>query len=175
MVFSGGELSRKALLGMFWEDAGAHESLGSSPCSFPRPWMSLPLSLGFLLLVGCTIIPKRKSVLSLISVAKCAGGGRRDLQTFQGPCLEGLERQRGSDGLADSRCPPGLEASSNQNPGPSASKASMPEEHKISKYLSPNSRKNPAGKGWEARDSWPGRKKNARNIKNFCLELQNFL
>lgn len=169
MIFSGCELSRKAVLGMFWEDAGAHESLCPFPCSFSRPWMSLSLSLGFLLLVGRSIIPKRKSVLSLISIAECTGGGR----DFPGPLpgrtgeAEGLWRA-GSFGS-----PLGLEASSNQ-PGP-LSKASKPEEHKISKYLSRKSRKNPVGKGWETRGSWPGRRGNARNTMDVCLELQTFL
>lgn len=155
---------------MFWEDAGAHESLCPSLCSFSRPWMSLSLSLGFLLLVGCTIIPKRKSVLSLISSQVHCRRAGEPCKPSRAPACKNW-RGRGAPTGWQLWISIGLEASSNQNPGPSASKASMPQEHTISKYLSQKSRESPVSKGWETRGSRPGRRGNARNTKAFCLEL----
>lgn len=116
---------------MFWEDAGAHESLCPSLCSFSRPWMSLSLSLGFLLLVGCTIIPKRKSVLSLISSQVHCRRAGEPCKPSRAPACKNW-RGRGAPTGWQLWISIGLEASSNQNPGPSASKASMPQEHTIS-------------------------------------------
>lgn len=132
---------RKADLGMFWEDAGVSHSALLLQTPSPGPGCHpLSLSLGFLLLVGCAVIPKRKSALSLISTAKRTGGRRRD-QQLAGP--HSCPGRTGEAGLADTNCLVWdlhwdwlSDSSSNQNPVPSASKARVSEEHKLSKYLS---------------------------------------